>query len=257
MSTPVCKNHRGPRGRRAYALGAAVITVLLASTACGQSEAATSDDAKSSDRPSVAASTKPSEAASTKPSETAPTKPSEAASVKPSGTSGTTGGNSGTSDSNTNNTGAKNTLAGCAEDALAVSATKEPPDSKEARHLLITVQNVGNVKCNLYRYPHIRLGADAQTTVPVIEDSDPDPGKPVTIAPGEEAYAALLVSGGARDEYEAKSITLRLQGSKVGSDDSGPIDVTMPVKTLYADDGQLVTYWTTASGFALDFIMSK
>jgi hypothetical protein len=31
----------------------------------------------------------------------------------------------------------------------------------------------------------------------------------------------------------------------------------MPVDTLYADDGQLVTYWTTASGFALDFIMSK
>ncbi len=37
----------------------------------------------------------------------------------------------------------------------------------------------------------------------MIEDSDPDPGAPVAIAPGEEAYAALLVSGGARDEYEA------------------------------------------------------
>ncbi|WP_112468682.1 DUF4232 domain-containing protein [Streptomyces triticisoli] len=80
---------------------------------------------------------------------------------------------------------------------------KEPADSKEARHLLITVQNAGDEKCDLYHYPHLRLGADAQTTVPVIEDSDPHPGAPVTIAPGEEAYAALLVSGGARDEYEA------------------------------------------------------
>jgi hypothetical protein len=91
----------------------------------------------------------------------------------------------------------------------------------------------------------------------VIEDSDPHPGAPVTIAPGEEAYAALLVSGGARDEYEANSIILTLQGGKPGSKASKPIDVPMPVDTLYADDGQLVTYWATASGFALDFIMSK
>ena len=34
-------------------------------------------------------------------------------------------------------------------------------------------------------------------------------------------------------------------------------DDSMPVDTLHADDGQLVTYWTSASGFALDFIMSK
>ncbi|WTT05059.1 hypothetical protein OG361_37045 [Streptomyces sp. NBC_00090] len=84
-----------------------------------------------------------------------------------------------------------------------------------------------------------------------------DPGVPVTIAPGEEAYAALLVSGGARDEYEAKSISLTLQGKKPGSEAGEPIDVPKPVNTLYADDGQLVTYWTTASGAALDFIMSK
>ncbi|MFE7264978.1 hypothetical protein ACFU9B_23355 [Streptomyces sp. NPDC057592] len=85
----------------------------------------------------------------------------------------------------------------------------------------------------------------------------PDAGRPVTIAPGEEAYAALLVSGGARDEYEAKSIALGLQGGKSGSGAGKPVDVPMPVDTLYADDGQLVTYWTTASGYALDFIMSK
>jgi hypothetical protein len=36
-----------------------------------------------------------------------------------------------------------------------------------------------------------------------------------------------------------------------------PIDVPMPTSALYADNKQLVTYWTTASGFALRFIMSK
>jgi len=153
--------------------------------------------------------------------------------------------------------GVKATVAACSQEVLGVSSVKEPADSKDARHLLLIVQNAGDKKCNLYRYPLVRLGADARTTVPVIKESDPDPGVPVTLAPGEEAYAALLVSGGARDEYVAKSITLSLQGRTLGSSAGKPIDVPMPVNKLYADDGQLVTYWTTASGFALDFIMSK
>jgi hypothetical protein len=227
------------RGWKPCAAGAAVVAALLASTACEPGAADGSDGARPSDRPSV----------------TSPAEPGEAASPEPGGASGDTG-NSGDS-GNTGDSGDSGTSAACTEDDLAVSAVKEPADSKEARHLLITVQNAGDEKCDLYRYPHLRLGADAQTTVPVIEDSDPDPGAPVAIAPGEEAYAALLVSGGARDEYEANGIILTLQGGKPGSKASKPIDVPMPVDTLYADDGQLVTYWTTASGFALDFIMSK
>ncbi|MET8742363.1 DUF4232 domain-containing protein [Streptomyces sp. NPDC004728] len=143
------------------------------------------------------------------------------------------------------------------ESAHACPQGPPAPEGKEARHLLLTVQNAGDKKCDLYRYPLVRLGADARTTVPVTKDSDPDAGRPVTIAPGEEAYAALLVGGGARDEYEAKSITLVLQGGKPGSGAGKPVDVPVPVDTLYADDGRLVTYWTTASGYALDFIMSK
>ncbi|MFF4401962.1 DUF4232 domain-containing protein [Streptomyces sp. NPDC001480] len=152
--------------------------------------------------------------------------------------------------------GDKATVAACSQEVLGVSAVKEPADSKDARHLLLSVQNAGDKKCNLYRYPLVRLGA-GRTTAPVIKESDPNPGVPVTLAPGEEAYAALLVSGGAMDEYEAKSITLSLQGRKPGSSAGKPIDVPMPVDTLYADDGQRVTYWTTAPGFTLDFIMSK
>ncbi|WP_392973392.1 DUF4232 domain-containing protein [Streptomyces sp. LN245] len=143
-------------------------------------------------------------------------------------------------------------MAACSQTELGVSAVKE----RDARHLVLTVQNASTKKCNLYRYPLVRLGNGTRNT-PVIKDSDPDPGVPVTLAPGQEAYAALLVAGGARDEYEAKNITLNLQGSAPGSSAGKPIDVPMPVSTLYADDGQLVTYWTTASGYALDFIMSK
>ncbi|MFM9698944.1 DUF4232 domain-containing protein [Streptomyces europaeiscabiei] len=151
--------------------------------------------------------------------------------------------------------GAKATIAACSQKVLGVSAVTEPADSKDARHLLLIVQNAGDKKCNLYRYPHVRLG-DGRNTARVIKESDPHPGKPVTLAPGEEGYAALLVNG-PMDEYEAKSITLSLQGRKSGSSAGKPIDVPMPVPTLYANDFQRVTYWTTAPGYALDFIMSK
>ena len=151
--------------------------------------------------------------------------------------------------------GAKGTVAACSQEVLGVSAVKEPADSVDARHLLLSVQNAGDKQCNLYRYPLVRLG-DGRTTAPVIEESDPNPGVPLTLAPGEEAYAALLVNG-PMDEYEAKSITLTLQGRKPGSTAGRPIDVPMPVETLYANDFQRVTYWTTAPGYALDFIMSK
>ncbi|MFF5183941.1 DUF4232 domain-containing protein [Streptomyces sp. NPDC000345] len=155
----------------------------------------------------------------------------------------------------THRSGGSGAVAACSQEVLGVSAVKEPADSEDARHLLLTVQNAGDKKCNLYRYPLVRLGA-GRTTAPVIKDSDPHPGVPVTLAPGEEAYAALLVNG-PMDEYEAKSITLSLQGRKPGSRAGKPIDVPMPVETLYANDYQRVTYWTTAPGFALDFIMSK
>ena len=222
------KNHKILRDWKSYVLGTAAVAALLASTACEPGAANGSDDAKPSDQPSATSS------------------------AKPGGGSGDTGA----SDDNGGGNGGSDTIAACTADELAVSATKEPADGKDARHLLITVQNAGDKKCNVYHYPYVKIG-DAQAPTPVIKDSSPDPGKPMTIAPGEEAHAALLVAGGARDEYEANSITLTLHGSKLGSKAGEPIDVPMPVDTLYADDGQLVTYWTTASGSALDFIMSK
>ncbi|MFF7334772.1 DUF4232 domain-containing protein [Streptomyces sp. NPDC090306] len=231
---------------RSYAAGAAVITALLAATACDSDPADAADDATSA-APGATSSASPGGAGSTAPGATG----------SPSGTAATTpddsaGGGAGSADN-----AAGKGIPTCTQEDLGVSAVKEPADSKESRHLVITVQNAGDRKCNLYRYPFVQLGADAQTTVPVIKDSDPDRGRPVTVEPGREAYAALLVAGGQRDEYKATSITISLQGPRSGSTPSDPIDVPLPVKALYADDGQLVTYWTTASGYALDFIMSK
>ncbi|MFB7861722.1 DUF4232 domain-containing protein [Streptomyces sp. NPDC056069] len=228
---------------KSCAIGAAVAAALLGATACEPG----ASDAAGTGTPSAPPS------ATGAPTPTVSAQPGGTSAPKPSGTSANPGGNGGSGDGG----GSGGTVAACTAEDLGVSSRKEPADSKEARHLLLTVQNAGGEKCVLYRFPYVRIGADARTTVPVIKDSDPDPGRPVTLAPGEEAHVALLVAGGHRDEYQAKSITLTLQGSKAGSRASKPIDVPLPVATLYADDGQLVTYWTTAEGMALDFIMSK
>ncbi|MFJ6833145.1 DUF4232 domain-containing protein [Streptomyces sp. NPDC091209] len=261
MNTPARRNHKSPRGWKPYALGAAAAAALLATTACGAGAAGGSDSSEPSAQPSATASAEPvgasSDAGSNGPgsggggtgSGGGASSTGTAGSTSTTGSSGTglSGGTAGAGG------GGKEAIVACSQKELGVSVVEE----RDARHLVLTVQNASDKKCNLYRYPLVRLGADARFTAPVIKDSDGTPGVPVTLSPGQEAYAALLVSSGTTGEYEAKSITLGLQGSRPGSSAGNPIDVPMPVSTLYADRSQLVTYWTTASGFALRFIMSK
>jgi len=170
---------------------------------------------------------------------------------RPGKTTSGTGGTKGAQGAN-----APRTVAPCTPEVLAVSSQKEPADATEIRHILITVQNAGSATCDLYRHPYVLLG-DAQGPAPVIEESDPDPGVPVTLAPGDEAYAAMVLNG-PMDEYPVNSISLTLQGSTPGSRTGGPMDVPLPGPApLYANDFQRVTYWTTAPGLALDFVMSR
>ncbi|MFJ6983743.1 MULTISPECIES: DUF4232 domain-containing protein [unclassified Streptomyces] len=230
------------------------VAALLATTAC---QAAADGSKAAPGRPTTGSPADTGGATAAPGSTTSPTPPSPAKPDTTTDGSGGTGGGKGAGSGKDSGGTGKDAPTACTPDDLAVSATTEPPHTKIPRHLLLTVQNAGDDTCLLYRYPRVQLGADAQATVPVIPDSDPDPGRPVTLAPGDEAHAALLVSGGHRDEYEARSITVALQGPRRASTPSRPLDVPMPAEVLYADDGQLVTYWTTASGGALDFIMSR
>jgi hypothetical protein len=167
------------------------------------------------------------------------------------GSGNTGGGNGGSDDGGVGSGGGV-----CSEDGLSFSATSEDGAGEPVRHLLLTVTNTGEEECDVYHYPYVQLGADAQAPAAVIEESAPQ--ALVTLAPGDQAYAAVLVSGGAMDEYEADTVSLILQGRDPGSNASESVNVDLPgVDTLLADDGQLVTYWTTASGLALDFIMSR
>ncbi|MGW6518085.1 MULTISPECIES: DUF4232 domain-containing protein [unclassified Streptomyces] len=251
MNAVVRKNRRTPRSPKSWkscAAGAAAIGALLASTACEPGEA---DGAGStaSDRPSASGPAKPGATGSAAPGPTG--------SATPSGGSGTTGGGSTGGATGGGSGGGSDAVPACAAADLSFGTTLEDGKGEVPKHLLITVTNAGDRKCGVFHYPHLFLGeyAEARYPIDVYEDSDPKAG-PVTLAPGDEAYAALLASGVPMDQYETNTITLLLHGRELGSDGSRPIGVDLP-RTVAFDDGARVTYWTTASGYALDFIMSS
>ncbi|GHB56838.1 hypothetical protein GCM10010347_28710 [Streptomyces cirratus] len=233
------------RGNKAIrkAAGAAVLgALLLASTACEPSGADVSGDSKTSEQPSAANSPKTGETASAKPGD-ASAKPG-GGSAKPGGGSGNAGGEAGKGD------GAA--VAACVVTDLAFSATNEDEKGKPVRHLLLTVTNTGKKKCNLYEYPYVKFPY-ARAPIAVIKDSK---DAPATLAPGEKAYAALLAGGGHMDTYDTNTVPLRIQGPNPGSEPGEPVNVSLPGQVSF-DDGARVTYWITASGLALRFIMSS
>ncbi|MGP3690360.1 DUF4232 domain-containing protein [Streptomyces sp. IBSNAI002] len=181
-----------------------------------------------------------------------PTAPSPTASAPAGPSAVATSPTSPTSQSSPASPSAPGVVVGCAPGDLTFSATSEDPQGKSVRHLLLTVTNTGNKKCNLYQYPHLKFDG-ARSAIAVIKDSQ---DAPVTLAPGGKAYAALLATGGRMDTYETNTIPLRLQGPDPDSNTSAPITLDLPGQVPF-DDGARVTHWTTASGLALRFIMSS
>ncbi|RPF43582.1 uncharacterized protein DUF4232 [Streptomyces sp. Ag109_G2-6] len=232
----------GNKAIRTGAAAAVLGALLLAATACEPSGADVSGDSKTSEQPSATNSPKAGETPSPKPSEASAK--GGGGSAKPSGGSGNAGGDAGKGD------GAA--VAACAVSDLAFSATNEDEKGKPVRHLLLTVTNTGDKKCNLYEYPYLRFPY-ARAPIAVIKDSK---DAPPTLAPGEKAYAALLASGGHMDTYDTNTLPLSLQGPNPGSKPSDPANVSLPGQVSF-DDGARVTYWITASGLALRFIMSS
>ncbi|MFF1412103.1 DUF4232 domain-containing protein [Streptomyces sp. NPDC058289] len=229
------------RGWKSYVLGAATVTALLASAACSPDGGEGPDDRKPTAQPSgPSASGTPGETASP-----GATKPGDTPSAKPTPGATDTGGSG------------DGAVALCAPGDVSITASTEDEISKGVRHILLTLTNTSKKACKVYHYPHVQLG-DAQRLVPEIKESAPTPGTPFeTIAPGKQTYAALLLSG-PMDEAPAKTMTVQLQDTEVGSKKGEPIKVAFPgVDTVYYNDFAKVTHWMTASGLALRFIMSS
>lgn len=237
MDTAARTSHtNGKKNRKknwkTYVIGAATATALLASAACSPNEGDGPEDGKPSARPSS-------------PATPSTPKPGDTPSAKPTPGATATGG------------GSDGAIALCAPGDVTITAGTEDDTSKGVRHILLTVTNTGKKTCKVYHYPHVQLG-EARRPVQEIKESAPTPGVPfATLAPGKQAYAALLLNG-PMDEAPAKTMTVQLQDAKPGSKAGAPIKVAFPgVDTVYYNDFARVTHWMTASGLALRFIMSS
>ncbi|MFC8455074.1 DUF4232 domain-containing protein [Kitasatospora sp. NPDC057223] len=242
------------RSWKIYACGAAVVATLLTSAACSPDDRRTGAGATPGPgTPGTTASPVPG--APVTPAATTPGGTTPGSTSSATATPSRTPGKSPTPPAGTG-TPAAPAPAVCTEADLSVSASNEGDKGKPLRYILLTATNTGKTTCNVYGHPFVKLGADAQGLVPVIKDSDP--GAVSTLAPGQKTYAALLATGGKMDEYYARTLTVAVQRGEHDPTAGKPVDVALPgVDSVPADDGQTVTYWMTAQGLALRFIMSR
>ncbi|MFD9306675.1 DUF4232 domain-containing protein [Streptomyces sp. NPDC060048] len=218
------------RGWEACAFGVVTVAALLASTACSPNPGDGTNDNATSDQSGTTSPTSPAPPGSGTP----PAKPAP-------GTSRTDGNGS---------------AAACTQADVSLAATSQDEKGRSVRHILLTVTNTSDKECSVYRYPLVQLD-DANASVTEIKDSA-NPDEPLTtLAPGRQAYAAMILNG-PMDEAQAKAMTVALQGPEAGRNATMPINVALPgVDTLYYNDFARVTHWTTASGYALRFVMSS
>lgn len=166
-----------------------------------------------------------------------------------SGDSGKSGG-SGKSGDSANSGGSGDSRVTCNGSNTTVDAQ---PVSRPLNHMLITVKNSGSQTCDLTYYPVLRF--DEMQWVPQpIEASKPQ--AVVTLAPGETAYAGVLLSaadGSGDGGATAHKLTVAFQGYTPNSD-GGPSAIPgLPADGVYYDSSMAVTYWQQSRADALTY----
>ncbi|ATY96378.1 DUF4232 domain-containing protein [Streptomyces cavourensis] len=122
--------------------------------------------------------------------------------------------------------------------------------SRPINHLLLTLKNTGSGLCDAYYAPHLRFD-EAQSVFPILESSKPQ--AVVTLAPGEEAYAGIGLSGEPGQGTLNKSKNLSVYFAKRnGSTYDKPATLKLPAET-YWDGNGFVTYWQSDRATALTF----
>ncbi|MEV0602238.1 DUF4232 domain-containing protein [Streptomyces sp. NPDC050315] len=139
-----------------------------------------------------------------------------------------------------------------AQAAPAASAAKPAPCTASAlkfeagtvsrpiNHVLIKATNTSKKTCDFSAesYPLLRLHKDQQAVTPVIEDSRPQ--AVVTLAPGETAYAGLMLSAADSPEKGFKTGRIGVAVAK----NTALKDVTVKGGPVYVQPGVAqVTYW--------------
>ncbi|WP_328972328.1 DUF4232 domain-containing protein [Streptomyces sp. NBC_00239] len=215
------------------ALGLAA-SALLAVTACGPSDDKAGDTppSKSPASPSVSA---PAPAVPA-PSASAPAEPAPSAPAP--GRPGEAEGDPTGIDGN------------CPDEYAQVTVEWAVPPTKDDSKLLLTVTNTGPKPCKLRSHPVLRLEDGNGRLVGVFQNSKPQ--TEVTLAPGKEAYAGLLLRQSNKEVSTlVKNMALAPHGQKPENNTGEGSLLQMPKGGVYVDDKARVTYWNTSSEAAV------
>ncbi|MFK0000007.1 DUF4232 domain-containing protein [Streptomyces werraensis] len=247
------------RTSRLQLLAAAGVAVAsLALTAC-QDGTGTRDEGASDTQPVASA---PSGASSQTPEESASGSGGNGSTANGSGSNGSGGDAAGSGDSGSKGSSAgKGTASGGSDDAPATfnpcngsnTSVSAAPVSRPVNHMLITVKNTGSKNCDLTYYPVLRF--DEMQWVPQpVEESKPQ--AVVTLAPGESAYAGVMLSaadGSGSGGATGKKLAVGFQGRTPNSD-GGPAAIpSLPAAGVYYDSSLTVTYWQYSMDDALTY----
>ncbi|WP_334666499.1 DUF4232 domain-containing protein [Streptomyces cyaneofuscatus] len=229
---------------RTTALAATALVAALSLTACGGNEGTKSaGPAPAATTESTAPQTPQTSEETTAPPAGAPAgTASTPAQGKHADGNGDKGTHSGTETATQASSTARTT---CTTANTTVTVTKV---TRPINHLLLTLKNTGSGLCDAYYAPH--LGFDgAQSVFPILKDSKPQ--AVVTLAPGEEAYAGIGLSGepGQGKLYKSKNLSVFF-AKKNGSTYDTPAKLKLPAET-YWDDNGFVTYWQSDRANAL------
>lgn len=226
-------SRRTTHARTLGALGLAA-AALLTATACEPSDdkAGATPPPKSSASPSVL----PSGSAS------APAVPSTSA---PSSAKPSTPGRPGEAEGDPTGTDGN-----CPDEYTDVKVEWAVPPTKDDSKLLLTVTNTSTKPCKLRTYPVLRLEDGHGRLVGVFENSKPR--TEVTLAPGKEVYAGLLLRQSNKDVSTlVNNMALAPHGQSPHNNTGEGVLLEMPKGGVHVDDKARVTYWNSSSEAAV------
>ncbi|MFI8323497.1 DUF4232 domain-containing protein [Streptomyces sp. NPDC085529] len=134
------------------------------------------------------------------------------------------------------------TLRPCTARDVKVVASKV---TRPLNHLALIVTNTGARPCDAVGAPLV--GFDhSQAPIRIVEESKPQ--AVVGLAPGESAYASLILTGEPGEDTHGMTV----RTIKVNLTADSMVTVTAPAGT-YVDDGAAVSYWQREFEDALQF----
>ncbi|MFE0172851.1 DUF4232 domain-containing protein [Streptomyces sp. NPDC059002] len=107
--------------------------------------------------------------------------------------------------------------------------------------LMLTATNTGGAPCVAFGAPRLKIG-DSSSAVSAPRDTAPR--EPVTLGPGESAYAGILMAWEPDDYVTVDKVSLTFAANGAGRGTAGPpVTVALPGRTPYEELDAEVTYW--------------